>query len=237
MISIITGTLNRLELLKHIIENTVNQSDKLELILLDGGSTDGTIEYIKGLNNPQINLIEIGGRSSYPSFMNTGIKAAKYDWICQWNDDVLLINNWDDVFKLIEQNKDVYIFDWNRGSIDEFRNKKFDNWIWFWDCMNFGLYRKDIFRNIGMYDSKFAYYECDHDMTTRCWYFGYQVENCHDIKVFEILTEKRSLNYDNDRMLWVQNKYIYEQKILPNTIEKLINLTDEKDTSKLTGPL
>ena len=115
MLSIVTGTLNRLEILKHVIDNTVNKSDKLELVLLDGGSTDGTIEYVRGLNNPLINFIEIGERSSYPSFMNIGIKASKYDWIAQWNDDVLLVNDWEDLFKLIESDiSDVYIFDWTR---------------------------------------------------------------------------------------------------------------------------
>ena len=45
MVSIVTGTLNRLHLLTKIIQNTVNSSDKLELVLVDGGSSDGTIEY------------------------------------------------------------------------------------------------------------------------------------------------------------------------------------------------
>ena len=222
MISIVTGTLNRLELIKNVINNTVVKSDKLELILLDGGSTDGTIEYVKSLNNQQINLIEIGERSSYPSFMNIGIKSAKYDWIAQWNDDVLLINEWDDVFNKLNDGNDVYIFDWSRGTLEDFENKKFDqNWICFHDCVNFGIYRKSIFKEIGMYDSKFKYYECDHDMTTRTILFGYKVVNSHDIKVMEIYTEKRSIPYGDDRVTWGKNRSSYVQKILPETIEKL----------------
>ena len=60
MISIVTGTLNRLELLKKVIENTVGSSNLIELVLVDGGSTDGTIEYLRSLNHPQIKLIEVG---------------------------------------------------------------------------------------------------------------------------------------------------------------------------------
>ena len=44
MISIVTGTLNRIDHLKRVIENTVDSDPRLELVLIDGGSTDGTIE-------------------------------------------------------------------------------------------------------------------------------------------------------------------------------------------------
>ena len=103
MISIVTGTLNRLEFLPNLIENTINSNDNLELVLVDGGSNDGTIEYIKNLNNPKIKLIEVGQRSSYPHFMNLGIENSSHEFVCQWNDDVLLVNNWDEIIKQIEK--------------------------------------------------------------------------------------------------------------------------------------
>jgi len=230
MISIVTGTLDRLEILKEVIKNTVGRSNKLELILLDGGSTDGTIEYVKGLNNNQIKFIELGKRSSYPHFMNIGLRCAKYDWIAQWNDDVLLLNDWEDVFNILDDGNDAYIFDWTRGKLEDIKDKKVKDikpetfgsyWIYFGDCMNFGIYKKSIFREIGMYDSKFKYYECDHDMTSRCLSFNYKIVNRHDIKVFEIMVEKKSIQDNYDRSLYVQNKQFYIQKRLPDTVEKL----------------
>lgn len=222
MLSVVTGTLDRLDLLKEVIKNTVDRSDRIELILLDGGSTDGTIEYVKSLNNERINFIEIGGRSTYPSFMNIGIKSSKHEWIVQWNDDVLLINEWDDVINMLNDGNDVYIFDWNRGTLDEYTNKTYENkWIYFHDCMNFGIYKKEIFRKIGMYDSQFKYYECDHDMTTRALILGYKVVNAHNIKVIEVRTEKRCIEYSKDRAIWFKNRKLYNIGIIPNTIEKL----------------
>ena len=50
MISIVTGTLNRIKLLNRVIKNTVGSSELVELVLVDGGSTDGTLEYLKMLN-------------------------------------------------------------------------------------------------------------------------------------------------------------------------------------------
>ena len=50
MISIVTGTLNRIDHLKRVIENTVDSDPRLELVLIDGGSTDGTIEFKSSKN-------------------------------------------------------------------------------------------------------------------------------------------------------------------------------------------
>ena len=51
-ISIVTGTLNRKNLLPGLIDNTVDSNNMLELVLVDGGSSDGTLEFIKGLHHP-----------------------------------------------------------------------------------------------------------------------------------------------------------------------------------------
>ena len=56
MISIVTGTLDRKHFLPELIKNTVDSSDKVELVLVDGGSKDGTIEFIKDLN-PKILIL------------------------------------------------------------------------------------------------------------------------------------------------------------------------------------
>ena len=88
--------------------------------------------------------------------------------------------------------------------------------------MNFGLYKKSIFKEIGLYDTQFKYYECDHDMTARCLNFGKRVTNVNNIKVFELQTEKRSIPYNEDRNLFFKNlTEFYSNRILPETIEML----------------
>lgn len=241
MISIITGTLNRVNYLPFLIANTVDKSKDLELILVDGGSNDGTIEYIENLNHPNIKLIKYGKRSNYPHFMNLGILNAKYDWICQWNDDVLLINNWEEVFEEIKDNKDFYVFNWKYGnSLEDIKNPE---WLkgtenhegWFlYDTkeqngsdggivLNFGLYHKKIFEQIGMYDMKFKYYYTDADMAERAWSFGYKHRNLKNIKVFSYNIEKKALHFGDDEQKYKTNIESYKQKIIPKTIPFLKN--------------
>ncbi len=236
MISIVTGTLNRKHLLPHLLDNTIYQSDKVELILVDGGSTDGTIEYLKSLNHPNLKLIEVGGRSSYPHFMNLGIMNSKYEYVCQWNDDALLVNKWDDVIKEID-NSDFYLFNWKYGNINQLKD---NNWIDGTDhnsgwcmlnyrtpqggeiVMNYGIYKKDIFRKIGMYNNAYKYYYCDSDMAERAWSFGYKAKDLAHIKVMSVIINKVATHENIDVPLFNKFKFEYYNKgILPENLEYL----------------
>lgn len=235
MISIVSGTLNRVSLLPKLIQNTVDANKKLELILVDGGSTDGTINYIKKVNHPQIKLIEIGGRSSYPHFMNIGIRESSHEIICQWNDDVILCNNWEEVFDEIESQYDFYLFNWKYGSYEDHKDSEWlrgtshsDGWCL---CnlgdfggevvMNYGLYRKKIFREIGMYNPEYQYYCADGDMSFRAYQFGYKVKNLSHIKVCSLPVKKIASPHPKDHAIYQHNMELYRQKIIPQKLQYL----------------
>lgn len=235
MISIVTGTLNRIGMLPNLIQNTVLSDDRLELVLVDGGSLDGTIQYVKDLLHPRIKLIEVGGRSSYPHFMNLGIQESTYDIVCQWNDDVILINNWKDVFSEIEEEYDFYLFNWKYGS---FEDTKDPNWINGLDqkdgwcltnntqfggeiVMNYGLYHKKIFREIGMYNPEYQYYCADGDMSYRAYAFGYKVKDLSHIRVCSLPAGKVATSHPEDHSIYQKNMNLYRQRILPENLQYL----------------
>jgi glycosyltransferase involved in cell wall biosynthesis len=235
MISIVTGTLNRLGMLPSLIENTVLSDERLELVLVDGGSSDGTIDYIKKLNHPQIKLIEVGGRSSYPHFMNLGIQTATHEVICQWNDDVILCNEWSEVFAELESNYDFYLFNWKYGSYDDTKNPEWlkgldhhDGWCL---CniadsggeivMNYGIYHKKIFREIGMYSPEYQYYCADGDMAYRAYAFDYKVKDLRHIKVCSLPAGKVATSHPEDHSIYQKNMDLYRQKILPESLQYL----------------
>lgn len=240
MISIVTGTLNRKNLLPYVIQNTVDSNEKLELVLVDGGSTDGTIEYIKSLNHPRITLIEVGKRSSYPHFMNLGIVNSKYDLVCQWNDDVLLCNKWEEVFEQLDEDCDFYLFNWKYGNMEDVNKTEWLDGIerkkgW---CLcdayesldeivvNYGIYKKKIFRKIGMYNNEYRYYYADADMSHRAKSFGFKNKNLYDIKVCSIYTDKKAVHYSGDRQIYNKNRILYRENKLPENLEYLNDRQD-----------
>lgn len=235
MISIVTGTLNRAGMLPTLIANTVMSDERLELVLVDGGSTDGTINYIKELNHPQIKLIEVGGRSSYPHFMNLGIREATHEVICQWNDDVILANDWSEVFVELQSDHDFYLFNWKYGTYEDVKNPQWlegvDHTKGWCLCnvaasggeivMNYGLYRKKIFREIGMYNPEYEYYCADGDMAHRAYHFGYKVKDLRHIRVCSLPATKVAISHSKDHQIYQKNMSLHKEKILPEGLQYL----------------
>jgi glycosyltransferase involved in cell wall biosynthesis len=223
MISIVTGTLNRIDYLKKVIENTVDSNSNLELVLIDGGSTDGTIEYLESLKHERINLIKLGERSYYWHYMNLGIQKSKYEWICQWNDDVLLETSWNDIISELKKEKtsDFFIFSWKQGNMDYVIYDNENELV-----LNYGIYNKEIFRKIGMYDTSYKYYYCDGDMSYRAKSFGFEYRKMYDVKCISLTnsqSEKKAIleNNESEYSNYMSKLSLYRRGILPETIIKL----------------
>lgn len=90
MISVITSTLNAAQFLERALKSAERQSTPLEHIVIDAGSTDGTIELCR--RYPDVALRVIRGASIYQAW-NAGIAAAHGDIIVFLNaDDELAVN-------------------------------------------------------------------------------------------------------------------------------------------------
>ena len=231
-ISIVTGTLNRKEYLPALLNNTIRADQRLELVLVDGGSTDGTIEMMEYISSvePRLKFIQVGQRSPYPHYMNLGIKNASHEIVCQWNDDILLIDepvgrwpkNWQKVFDQIDDEHDAYLFNWKEGYVSEIDDESWlkcssmrDNgWIIINNAdhdyeqkenekygeivMNYGIYKKDVFREYGMYHPNYKYYCADGEMAMRAYYKGCKFKCLVDVKVCSIPCEKRAIMLHED---------------------------------------
>ena len=88
-VSIVTGTFNRLKRLKMMIESTrlsVGVGIPYEIVLVDGGSTDGTLDYLKSQSD--VVLIEQGKLVGAVKAFRAGFDAARGKYVIIANDDV-----------------------------------------------------------------------------------------------------------------------------------------------------
>ena len=80
-ISIITVSYNSKNVIEETILSVINQTyEKIEYIIIDGGSTDGTIDIIKKYENQITHWISEPDFGIYDA-MNKGIGLANGNWV------------------------------------------------------------------------------------------------------------------------------------------------------------
>lgn len=135
MISIITPTYNRANYLEKNILSVKSQNyNNIEHIIVDGASSDNTIEILKKYENTY-NMKWISEKDSgIPNAMNKGFKMAKGDIFC-WldSDDIYLDTTLKKIIDIFTKNSDIdvvfgdiLISDQNDKIINYIKNTKFD---------------------------------------------------------------------------------------------------------------
>ncbi len=86
-ISVITVSYNSVDTIERTIKSVINQDDDdLEYIIIDGGSTDGTVDIIKNYQNRIAYWVSEPDGGIYDA-MNKGIQVSTGEWICFINAD------------------------------------------------------------------------------------------------------------------------------------------------------
>ena len=94
MISIITPTYNRADLISETIRSVLAQSySDFEWIIVDDGSEDETEIIVKGFNDLRIKYFILPHSARLPFIRNYGVKKAKGDYIALMDSDDLWKNN------------------------------------------------------------------------------------------------------------------------------------------------
>ncbi|MBE3087220.1 MAG: glycosyltransferase family 2 protein, partial [Bacteroidetes bacterium] len=203
LISIITVNLNGKDYLGTCLDSIKNLNypkDRLEVIVVDNGSTDGSVQFLAG-SYPEIKVIKNDFNKGFAVANNQGARAANGEYVAFLNNDTKVDANW-----LIELAKPVYkdketvcagskvlsmdgkTLDFVGGMVN-FEGKGFqidyglDRQKDIYDentylpFVNGGamLVNRQVFLDAGGFDEDFfAYYE-DVDFGWRLWVLGYRV--------------------------------------------------------------
>lgn len=107
-VSIILPSLNVLPYIKECVESVMNQTlHEIEIICVDAGSTDGTLEILQEYEKQdnRIKLI-VSDKKSYGYQMNLGIKAAVGEYIgIVETDDYVSENMYEELYTVARENE------------------------------------------------------------------------------------------------------------------------------------
>lgn len=194
LVSVVMGTFNRKDFLKLTINNlrTELQDIPHELIVIDGGSQDGTVAWLTQQKDIIAMVQHNRGtwrgqpieRKPWGFFMNLGFKTAHGKYALLISDDCLLVpGSLKNAVAQFEKAESSGIklggvsFFW-RDYPDENRFKVAHHVIGDKSCLNFGLYLTQALKDVGYIDeTNFQFYAADLDLCLRVWEKGYVFED------------------------------------------------------------
>ena len=96
--SIIVPCWNQLEFTRHCF-NSLRRYTRLpwELVVIDNGSTDGTKDYLAGVQDMSpvpVTIVANDRNVGFPAAINQGLRQARGEYLVLLNNDVVVTENW-----------------------------------------------------------------------------------------------------------------------------------------------
>ncbi|MEX2283329.1 MAG: glycosyltransferase [Gemmatimonadota bacterium] len=89
-VSVVMPTFNRLGLLEQAVESVLNQTfTDLELLVVDDGSTDGTLAYLESIEDPRLRAISLPHSGNIAAARNGGATQARGNYLAFLDSDDL----------------------------------------------------------------------------------------------------------------------------------------------------
>lgn len=167
-ISIIIATYNSADTLERCLDSIVSQkNNRVELIIIDGLSKDGTIEIIKNYGEQIDYYISENDRGVYDAW-NKGLAIAKGNWVeFIGSDDMLLPQSIDAFFDIIDSNDldNIDLISAKNEYVDQagtFLRYYGEPFIWkkYRKYMTIAhgstLHNRNLFNEVGSYNLKFS---------------------------------------------------------------------------------
>lgn len=157
-------TYNRLTSLKKSLASLlVLDYPEYEIVIVNDASTDGTSKYLATLKDPKIKIVEHSKNLGLSEARNSGIKAARYDFVASIDDDCVADKHWlqNLMAGFISENiafvfgQVFYIAKNYQGYFPE---RLVRNIGAVWPMGGNIVYRKKVFEKIGYLNSEFFYF-------------------------------------------------------------------------------
>jgi glycosyltransferase involved in cell wall biosynthesis len=167
-LTVFLGTYNRLKLLQKVIDSVVRGTKcDYELIVFDGGSTDGTVEYLK--NNSHVTSIFQGQLYGIIKAYNMVWRTVDTEYSCWLSDDTELVEGGLDLaLQILEHDGDIGMVGLKtKDTVGMYRNQPYNGGLSEYGVLNcnHGVLRTELARHVGYFNEDYTSYMMDPDLT------------------------------------------------------------------------
>ena len=233
-LSIIIPNFNGKQFIKLCLDSIRKQDYSFyELIIVDNGSSDGSVEYINEYY-PELTLIENKENLGFAAAVNQGIKSSSSEYVFLLNNDVELESDCvSNLLKCIEKDENIFAVSSKMVQYND-RNKMDDagdeytilGWTCkvgdgkspdlytskretFSACAGAAIYRKDILDKLKYFDENFFAYMEDVDISYRARIWGYKCVYCPEAVVYHLGSGTSGSRYNEFKIRLAARNNVY----------------------------
>lgn len=192
-ISVVIPNYNGVDLLSKnlpiVIADTYSFDKAAEFIIVDNGSTDGSLDYLRN-EHPMVKIIKLSKNTGFSHAVNVGIRSAKGGFIVLINNDVYTNGNYLEKAIPHFRDKEVFAVSFHERGFGNANGKFDDGFVGhcpgeetensketFWVSGGSGVFRKDLLIKLGNFDEKLfsPFYWEDVDLSYRAMKRGYKL--------------------------------------------------------------
>jgi GT2 family glycosyltransferase len=165
---ILVATYNRLHLLRRVVDSIIRGTRcSFEIIVIDGGSTDGTIEYLK--SHPDITPVFQGKLLGTARAYNRVWRHIESKYTCWLSDDTEVVEgSLDLAVNILESNPEIGMVGLKmKDVVGPWKNVPYMGSVSMYGIINcnHGVLRVDSLRSVGYFNESYRAYMIDPDLT------------------------------------------------------------------------
>lgn len=188
-LSIVIGTYNRIDLLRQCLDSLIGKVKiRHEIIVIDAGSTDGTVEYLGQVRD--VRLVCDDGLIGQAQSLNRVFRMLESKYVCWLSDDNLVQPGMlDQAVSILEHDRKIGMVSLKVKDVSgPYVAADYLGGIWPSGVLNCnqGMLPVALMKKLGGFDENFRDYGIDADLTTRILLEGYKVVFTRQVAIHHI---------------------------------------------------